>query len=119
MQFATNTMNACIASSSDGGHLSAVVFSMQPGRCSFIWCVEFMRMSTRKLAWLTLTLAVALTGENWAQAQSGSARLGTYEQGGRDYFALSLLPPLPSDPAQKNEVVILIDTSASQAGRYR
>src|SRR5262245_15028534 len=75
-------------------------------------------MSTRKFAWLT-AIAAALVVEATASGQSGSARLATYEKSGQEYFALSLMPPVAADPTQKNDVVILVDTSASQAGRYR
>ena len=57
------------------------------------------------------TLCVALVAT--AGAQSPGGRLGTYEKNGQSYFALSLMPQAAADPAQKNEVVILVDTSAS------
>ena len=76
-------------------------------------------MSTRTIAWLTLGLALTIGSCPAARAQSANARLGTYEQGGQEYFALSLMPQVAADPSQRNDVVILVDTSASQAGRYR
>ena len=54
-----------------------------------------------------------------ARPNQGRCALGTFDKDGQAYFALSLLPAIKADPAQKNEVVILVDTSASQAGRYR
>src|SRR6266850_4562067 len=76
-------------------------------------------MSTRTFAWLTLAPALALALVSAASAQSANARLGIYEKSGQEYFALSLLPQVAADPGQKNEIVILVDTSASQAGRFR
>ncbi|HEX5105152.1 MAG TPA: hypothetical protein VFV87_15135, partial [Pirellulaceae bacterium] len=46
-------------------------------------------------------------------------RLATYDKDGEQYFALSLSPGVPAAANQANEVVILFDTSASQAGNYR
>src|SRR5437868_249850 len=82
------------------------------------------RMSTCTGSRLTLAivLSFSLCGLalcTTAAAKSPDARLGTFEKNGQTYFALSLLPQSAADPAQKNEVVILVDTSASQAGRYR
>ena len=75
-------------------------------------------MSTRKCAWLALAPVLALT---WAAAASAEpkARLGTYDKAGEQFFALSLSPGMAADAAQTNEVVILFDTSASQAGKFR
>src|SRR5262245_59012685 len=88
------------------------------GAKSSYWGVESNRMSTRKFAWLT-AIAAALVVQATAWGQAGSARLGTYEQDGQEVFALSLVSPVAADPTQKNDVVILVDTSASQTGRYR
>src|SRR5262245_62936079 len=76
-------------------------------------------MSTRTFSRLipTTALCIALVTSAWAA--SPTSRLGTYEKNGQSYFALSLMPQAAADPAQKNEDVILIDTSASQAGRFR
>src|SRR5262245_41628940 len=76
-------------------------------------------MSTRMLARLTIVPALVLSLASANAAQSANARFGTYEKDGQTYFALSLLPQIAADPSQQNEVVILVDTSASQAGRYR
>ncbi|HZL88801.1 MAG TPA: VWA domain-containing protein, partial [Pirellulaceae bacterium] len=54
-----------------------------------------------------------------AQGQTPTARVATYAQNGTTHFAISLMPNIKADPAQKIEVVILVDTSASQAGKYR
>jgi uncharacterized membrane protein YgcG len=57
----------------------------------------------------------------WAAVASAEprARLGTYDKAGEEFFALSLSPGMAADAAQTNEVVILFDTSASQAGKFR
>lgn len=52
-------------------------------------------------------------------AEPSASTLGVYQHNRQSYFALSLLPALPSDAQQQIDVVILVDTSASQAGRYR
>src|SRR5262245_43858917 len=75
-------------------------------------------MSIRHSISLVLIPALAaLAAPAWGQ--SGSARVATFDKDGQAYFAMSLLPSFQADPAQKNDVVILVDTSASQAGRYR
>ena len=73
----------------------------------------FVRGLTRLLAvvacWPAIVLGDAL-----------NSRLATFHQDGQSYFALSLLSQTTADPTQKNDVVeILVDTSASQVGRYR
>src|SRR5437867_6413864 len=76
-------------------------------------------MSTCTFSRLILVTALCFGVGATTLAQSAGGRLGTYEKNGQSYSALSLLPQSAADPAQKNEVVILVDTSASQAGRYR
>src|SRR5436190_1643711 len=76
-------------------------------------------MSSRKFAWLIVFAVSSLVVSGFVAAETITARLGTFEKDGRDYFALSLMPQAAADTAQKNDVVILVDTSASQAGRYR
>src|SRR5262245_19988493 len=53
------------------------------------------------------------------RAEPQTARLSTYATNDQSYFALSLLPATAADPAQRNELVLLVDTSASQAGPIR
>ena len=48
-----------------------------------------------------------------------AARLATYKNGSDTSFALSLRPNAKSDPSEANELLIMFDTSASQAGLYR
>jgi uncharacterized membrane protein YgcG len=85
-------------------------------------------MSMRSQFWLAgLTVLVfglaALPNAGSTQAaQPGgeTARLATYENAaGEMFFAASLVPKQGSDPQQTNEVVVLFDTSASQAGVFR
>jgi hypothetical protein len=68
-------------------------------------------------------LSLAVLGL-WAMsatvAGEPAARLATYEKAsGEKFFALSLAPVEGKEPAQAVEVVLLVDTSASQAGRFR
>jgi len=76
-------------------------------------------MCTRPNFWFASALSCVVAAAAAALGETKSARLGTFEQGGQTYFALGLMPELKADPAQHNEVVLLVDTSASQAGRYR
>src|SRR5262245_9943422 len=75
-----------------------------------------MSLRTRSAIVATICLSLSTAA---ALAESGAAKLGVYDHVGQTHFALSLLPALKADPEQLNEVVILVDTSASQAGRYR
>jgi uncharacterized membrane protein YgcG len=80
-------------------------------------------MSMRSQFWLaglTVMWAVAVTAVLSAAHAGEGARLATYETAaGEMYFAASLVPQQGTDPQQVNEVVVLFDTSASQAGVYR
>lgn len=84
-------------------------------------------MSMRSQFWLAgLTVlvlghaAVFSTAQAAPPAGGESSRLATYENAaGEMFFAASLLPSQGSDPQQLNEVVVLFDTSASQAGVLR
>jgi tetratricopeptide (TPR) repeat protein len=61
-----------------------------------------------------LTLAA-----NSARAEA-EAKLNTYRtDGGATYYALSLTPPADVPRAEASDVVLLLDTSASQTGAYR
>jgi Mg-chelatase subunit ChlD len=81
--------------------------------------MEFLRMSTSSGSRLTLAFVLSFSLAAAALSATPDSRLGTYEKNGQTFFALSLLPQAAADPAQKNDVVVLVDTSASQAGRYR
>ncbi len=51
---------------------------------------------------------------------SQGARLATYDQSsGESFFALSLTPRVNAEAAKAQELVVLVDTSASQVGLYR
>ena len=89
------------------------------GRSIFSQVVEFS-MSTCRQLWRALALVATLSLVTHAAALEGVGRLATYEKApGEAFFALSIMPKVAADPAQTNEVVILFDTSASQAGTYR
>ncbi|MEZ6106938.1 MAG: VWA domain-containing protein [Pirellulaceae bacterium] len=69
---------------------------------------------------LAFAMAVATVG--WAEVGYGNdaARLATYQTGaGQTNFALSLMPAVPAAVNQASDVVIVVDTSASQTGAYR
>ena len=55
-----------------------------------------------------------------AAPPTADSRLATYDgPAGESYFALSLQPTKPAAPAGAQDVLVLFDTSASQAGVYR
>jgi hypothetical protein len=55
-----------------------------------------------------------------AEASSEATRMETYADAkGDHYFALSLRPTIAADANRPHEIVVLVDTSASQAGDYR
>ena len=67
------------------------------------------------LGMATLVLAAAPEKTNF-----DAARLETYQHAdGATYFALSLTPTIDVAPAKQHQVVVLMDTSASQTGVYR
>ncbi|MCE9544987.1 MAG: VWA domain-containing protein [Planctomycetia bacterium] len=51
--------------------------------------------------------------------QRGSAQLDVYQTPDKSYYALALTPQLESAGERPAEIVVLFDTSASQAGEYR
>src|SRR5829696_4893714 len=64
-------------------------------------------------------LILSLSGLNSANAAETS-RLATYEsKTGEVYYALSSAPTKPLPVADAHQVVVLIDTSATQSGQYR
>jgi hypothetical protein len=64
-----------------------------------------------------LAMATLVLAEN---PRKSSARLATFEKPtGETYFALSISPTESLPVADSNEVIVLIDTSASQSGAYR
>ena len=66
---------------------------------------------------LTAIIALPVLG---AEPESEAARLDTYAHadGATNYFALSLQAEL-AKPAEAHDVIVLVDTSASQAGQIR
>ncbi|MCC6509938.1 MAG: hypothetical protein IT423_12600, partial [Pirellulaceae bacterium] len=79
-------------------------------------------MLAKQLSLLLATLVVPMLGANAAQPAAGStSRWATFDASGTGYFAVSVQPeaassvPLPA----RHEVVLLVDTSASQTGPVR
>lgn len=63
---------------------------------------------------------ISLTTKGTAESPSGPSRLDTYTSAdGETYFALSLKPNTSGIDPANTEVVVLVDTSASQFGEYR
>ncbi len=52
-------------------------------------------------------------------AYAQTARLATFEEADQTYFALSLTPQVDAPAQVPRTIAVLIDTSASQAGRFR
>ena len=66
---------------------------------------------------LTFLAVVAFQAVAVAQSQSQS-RLGTFDHGNETYFALSVKAQ-PSKLLRASDIVICVDTSASQNGPYK
>src|SRR5438045_2683760 len=70
----------------------------------------------RAVALSALILSIAGLSASAAE----TSRLATYEsKTGETYFALSIAPTSPLPVADSRDVVVLIDTSATQSGQYR
>ncbi len=77
-------------------------------------------MSTRPMLWASCAMFLVAAGALAAEPSREAARLETYQgPKGDNYFALSLTPQAVVPAPQEQEVVILIDTSASQTGVHR
>ena len=66
---------------------------------------------------LTFVAVIAFQAVAVAQSQS-QCRLATYDNAGKTYFALSAKAQ-PSESSRASDVVICVDTSASQSGPYK
>lgn len=79
-------------------------------------------MLKRRL-WLALGICWMAASPIMAFAVGGqpspAARLATYEKEGVSYFALSVMPELKGVSNRARDVLVLVDTSASQAGAVR
>ena len=83
--------------------------------------IEGVRVMSKRIR-VALGVAVLLGGTTgWAWSASPSAAtLTTFEDvDGQRYFALSVQPTAPLPAAGSRDVLILVDTSASQTGAYR
>lgn len=69
---------------------------------------------------VSVAAAPPVTAPAGAKPGSEAARLATYEKSaGERYFALALMPKISVEPATAHDVVVLVDTSASQTRVYR
>ena len=67
-----------------------------------------------------VAMALAVTHGMCAETGSEAARLDSFTHAdGANYFALTLAPGQGLPAASGHDVVVLVDTSASQAGDYR
>ncbi|MCU0876985.1 MAG: hypothetical protein MUF06_04245 [Pirellulaceae bacterium] len=70
--------------------------------------------------WQVTAVIATLTTAAVAAGDEAVGRLATYEKApGESYFALSVMPKVAAQPTTAKEVVVLFDTSASQAGTFR
>ncbi|HTN75012.1 MAG TPA: VWA domain-containing protein, partial [Pirellulaceae bacterium] len=68
---------------------------------------------------ITLALTAALLAAPPGPSRDSTARLATYDKAsGSTHFALSLTPP-PAAGSAQHDIVVLVDTSASQSGVFR
>ena len=73
-----------------------------------------------RLATLSLVAAVLAIAADAAEPGADAAHLQTYTAAdGVNYFALSLKPDANLPAAEGHDVVVLLDTSASQTGPFR
>ncbi len=59
------------------------------------------------------------SGSEIFQSGPDETKMGTFDNAGETYFALSITPKLASDSQRASEVVVYVDTSASQAGAFK
>ena len=81
-----------------------------------------LKFRLRSIVLLCLVLVAVLSAVTTLNAQPGpeAARLDCFSHpDGSNYFALSLQPPAAPVVVAPRDVVILVSTSASQAGEYR
>ena len=72
------------------------------------------------VALLVLCLQVTFSGESLgANPSANEARMATYDSAGETYFALSISPQITNRPQRASDIVIYVDTSASQSGVYK
>ena len=65
-------------------------------------------------------VAVSMASTSIAQASQPESSLHTYRDvDGQTYFALSLRPSIEETAQQQRDILLLVDTSASQTGLYR
>lgn len=84
------------------------------------WIVVLSLSLGLSSAVVTLAQKKAASQNKAAESNAEAARLSTYDKpGGESYFALSLSPNVTPRVVSAHDVVVLIDTSASQTGDFR
>ncbi|HIF31489.1 MAG TPA: VWA domain-containing protein, partial [Planctomycetaceae bacterium] len=69
---------------------------------------------------MALVLANTATFATAEKPVKQSSRLATFETAaGETYFAMSLQPEVSTKPSEGRDVIVLVDTSASQVGEFR
>src|SRR4029078_618768 len=93
---------------------------MERPMSTVLWIRGMNCMVSNGVRLLALPLMLFAATAMAAPPAPSSAYLGTYaREDGQTFFALSLTPPAAAQENQPRDVVILFNTSASQAGPYR
>ncbi len=72
------------------------------------------------VAFLALSLQVTFSSESLGSNSSvEETRMATYDSAGETYFALSISPQITDRAQRASDIVIYVDTSASQSGVYK
>ncbi|MDG2468969.1 MAG: VWA domain-containing protein, partial [Pirellulaceae bacterium] len=82
-------------------------------------CKWMTQVTVCLFAAMATAMSVSLSTAADPEPGTEAARLATYKNGGKTTFALSLRPRHKSTPSAANELLIMFDTSASQAGLFR
>lgn len=85
-----------------------------------IICSTQVALRGISVALLVLGLQVTFSSESQgSDPVSDSARMATYDNAGETSFALSISPQGTDRPQRASDIVIYVDTSASQSGVYK
>ena len=85
------------------------------------WIRGIYRVAVRAVCGAAAVSLLSISAAMGAGAAAPSAELSTYQRAdGQTFYALSLTPEAAAPkPGEAHDVVILFDTSASQAGNSR
>ncbi len=85
-----------------------------------IICSTQVALRGISVALLVLGLQVTFSSESLgSNPGTDAARMATYDSAGETSFALSISPQVTDGPQRASDIVIYVDTSASQSGAYK